>query len=304
MNQTALRPGPASRRPARRLGLVMIAPTALLLAALILVPIGYSVYLALYQWQLIDISGPKLFAGAANFTHLVHDATLRGALGTTVIYVVVCVAVELVLGFVVAVALFDITKGRRLANSLILLPMIVTPVVTALLWRYLLDPQFGLVSQVLAIFGQPGIDWFGSTSRALPGLMLIDVWQWTPFVVLVLHAGMLAIPEERLEAASVDGAGRVRRLRHIIVPALVPQVLLVLLFRTMDTYRIFDTVYALTKGGPGGATTTLGFYAYRVGFSYLNMGYAMALSVFILVTIGLISAFYLTLLRRRGALGR
>ena len=282
----------------------MITPAAVLLTALILVPIGYSVYLGLYQWQLIDISGPKAFAGLANFTHLFHDATLRSALGNTVIYVAVCVAVELAAGFVVAVALFDITRGRRLANSLILLPMIVAPVVTALLWRYILDPQFGLVSQVLAIFGHPGIDWFGSTSRALPGLMLIDIWQWTPFVVLVLHAGMLAIPEEQLEAAEVDGAGRVRRLRRIIAPALVPQILLVLLFRTMDTYRIFDTVYVLTKGGPGNSTTTLGLYAYRTGFSFLNMGYAMALSVFILVTIGLISAFYLFLLRRRDVLSR
>jgi multiple sugar transport system permease protein len=290
------------RLPARRLGLAMIAPTALLLGALILVPIGYSIYLGLYRWQLLDINGPKPYVGAANFTHLFHDAALRGALGNTVIYVVVCVAVELVLGFVVAVALFDITQGRRLANSLILLPMIITPVVTALLWRYILDPQFGLVSQVLAIFGQPGIDWFGSPSRALPGLMIIDIWQWTPFVVLVLHAGMLAIPEEHLEAAQVDGAGRVRRLRYIVAPALVPQVLLVLLFRTMDTYRVFDTVYALTKGGPGDATSTLGLYAYRTGFSYLDMGYAMALSVFILVTISLISALYLVLLRRRDVL--
>jgi multiple sugar transport system permease protein len=304
MSQVVRRRAPVARRSRAGLGLAMLTPTAILLAALILVPVGYSAYLALYRWQLIDINGPKTFVGTANFTQLLHDATLRDALRNTVVYVVICVAVELALGFAVAVALYDITKGRRLANSLILLPMIVTPVVTALLWRYLLDPQFGLVSQVLAAFGRPGIDWFGSTSRALPGLMLIDVWQWTPFVVLVLHAGMLAIPEERLEAAAVDGAGRVRRLRHIVAPALVPQILLVLLFRTMDTYRIFDTVYVLTKGGPGDSTTTLGLYAYRTGFSFMNMGYAMVLSLFILLTISLISVFYLVLLRRRGVLRR
>ena len=304
MSRVARRRPPVVRRARAGLGLAMLTPTAILLTALILVPVCYSAYLALYRWQLIDINGAKTFVGLANFTQLLHDATLRDALRNTIVYVVVCVTVELVLGFAVAVALYDITKGRRLANSLILLPMIVTPVVTALLWRYLLDPQFGLVSQVLAAFGRPGIDWFGSTSLALPGLMLIDVWQWTPFVVLVLHAGMLAIPEERLEAAAVDGAGRVRRLRHIVAPAIVPQILLVLLFRTMDTYRIFDTVYVLTKGGPGDSTTTVGLYAYQTGFTYLNMGYAMVLSLFILITISVISVFYLVLLRRRGVLRR
>jgi multiple sugar transport system permease protein len=129
--------------------------------------------------------------------------------------------------------------------------------------------------------------------------MLVDIWQWTPFVILILHAGMLGIPEDQFEAARIDGAGRVRILRSVVLPAIAPQILLVLLFRTMDTYRIFDTVYVLTRGGPGGATETIGLYTYQTGFSFFNMGYAMTLSVFILVTVGLISGFYLRLLRRR-----
>ena len=129
--------------------------------------------------------------------------------------------------------------------------------------------------------------------------MVVDVWQWTPFVILVFHAGMLAIPDEQFEAARIDGAGRLRILSSIVIPALVPQVLLVLLFRTIDAYRIFDTVFVLTRGGPGTATETIGLYTYRTGFSYFEMGYAMALSVFILVTVSIIAGIYIRLLRRR-----
>jgi multiple sugar transport system permease protein len=295
--------GTIGRRRSRRgsgLPLLMIGPTAIVLGGLILFPVGYSIWLALYRWQITDINNAKPFVGWDNFNHLLHDSTLRTALRNTGLFVVGCVVIELAIGLVVAVALFHVTKGRRLANSIILLPMIVAPVITSLLWRYVLDPQFGVLSQFLSLFGHSGgIDWFGSAKLALPALMIVDIWQWTPFVVLVLHAGMLAVPQEQLEAAEMDGASRLQSMRRIVLPALAPQVLLILLFRTMDTYRIFDTVFVLTKGGPGTSTNTIGFYAYRTGFSFFDMGYAMALSVFILVTIAAISAVYIRLLRRR-----
>jgi multiple sugar transport system permease protein len=222
------------------------------------------------------------------------------ALRNTVVYVVASVGIELVLGFVIASALFELTRGRRLANSIILLPMIVAPVITALLWRYLLDPQYGLVSRISTGLGaEKGTDFFGNPDLALGALIAVDIWQWTPFVILILHAGMLGIPDDQFEAAGIDGAGRVRTSYSIVLPAILPQILLVLLFRTMDTYRIFDTVFVLTRGGPGTATETIGLYTYRTGFSYFEMGYAMALSVFILVTVAIISTVYIRLLRRR-----
>jgi multiple sugar transport system permease protein len=281
----------------------MLAPALAVLAALIIVPLVYSVVLSGYSWKLTDIDLPKRFAGLANYAELLGDPTVRTAVANTVIYVVAAVGCELVLGFVVASALFEMTRGRRLANALILLPMIIAPVITALLWRYLLDPQFGLVAQIMGVFGATsGIGWFGDQHLALPALIVVDIWQWTPFVILILHAGMLSIGEEQFEAAKIDGAGRLRILRRIVLPAIVPQILLVLLFRTMDTYRIFDTVFVLTKGGPGLATETIGLYTYRTGFSYFDMGYAMALSIFILVTVVIVSSVYIKLLRRREVL--
>jgi multiple sugar transport system permease protein len=287
-------------RGGRRLGSALIALPSLILIALILGPLVYSIVLSLFEWRITDINRDKPFVGLDNYVTLFTDPLVLTALGNTAIYVVAAVGIELVLGFVIASALFEMTKGRRLANSIILLPMIVAPVITALLWRYLLDPQYGLVSQiVMALGADHGIDFFGSPQLALPALIAVDIWQWTPFVILILHAGMLGISEEQFEAARIDGAGRVRILSSIVLPAILPQILLVLLFRTMDTYRIFDTVFVLTRGGPGTATETIGLYTYRTGFSYFEMGYAMALSVFILVTVAIISSVYLRLLRRR-----
>lgn len=285
------------------LAYAFVMPAVVIVALLILAPLAYSVFLSLYDWRLLDMSRAKTFVGLDNYWRLFGDRALRVALLNTILFVVGSVTVELVLGFVVALALFNINEGRKLANAIILMPMIITPVITALLWRYLLDPQFGLVAQLMTLAGgDGGIDVWGSSALALPGLMLVDIWQWTPFVILVLHAGMLSIPVEQFEAATIDGAGQVRIAWSIILPALLPQILLVLLFRTMDTYRIFDTVFVLTRGGPRSATETIGLYTYRTGFSYTEMGYAMALSILILATVVVISSFYIRLLKREGML--
>jgi multiple sugar transport system permease protein len=285
------------------LAYAMLIPAVAIVALLILLPLVYSVFLSLFDWRLLDMNRAKTWAGLDNYIRLFTDRALGVALLNTALFVVGSVAVELALGFIVATALFNINEGRKLANAIILLPMIITPVITALLWRYLLDPQFGLVAQLMTLFGaNGGVDVWGSSSLALPGLMLVDIWQWTPFVILVLHAGMLSIPIEQFEAAAIDGAGQLRIAWSVVLPALMPQVLLVLLFRTMDTYRLFDTVFVLTRGGPRDATEMIGLYTYRTGFSYTQMGYAMALSVLILVTVAIISSFYIRLLRREGML--
>ena len=288
----------------RRLGYLMLAPAVIWLVVMILGPIIYSLVLSTYEWGITEINREKPFVGLDNYGTLLDDPVVWTAMVNTVIFVVASVSIELVLGYLIAAALFEINRGRRLANAIILLPMIVAPIITALLWRYLLDPQFGLFSQTLRVFGltERGVDWFGDANRAMAGLVLVDVWQWTPFVVLIFHAGMLSISREYFEAASVDGASRWQITRAIVLPALQPLILLVLLFRTIDTYRIFDTVFVLTKGGPGLATETIGLYTYRTGLSYFDMGYAMALSSFVLATVAVVGFVYIRALRRRGVM--
>ncbi|MGH7903148.1 MAG: carbohydrate ABC transporter permease [Candidatus Dormibacteraceae bacterium] len=284
----------------RHLGYALVAPALACLAALILAPLAYSMVLSTYSWQLTQINLPKPFVGLRLYDQVIHDAVFGVALRNTFIFVGCTVSVELVLGFLIALALLNLHRGRRLANGIILLPMIVTPVIVALIWRYLLDPQFGLIDYAAHLLGhRQDIAWLGTPSLALPSLIVIDIWEWTPFAILVLHAGMLAIPEDLYEAARVDGAGAWQIVRHVMIPFLMPLILIVLLLRTMDTYRIFDTIFVLTRGGPGLATQTVGIYTYENGFVYLNMGYAMALSIVILGFIIVISVFYLRLLQRR-----
>jgi multiple sugar transport system permease protein len=284
----------------RWLGYWMVTPAVLSLAALILAPLLYSTVLSTYSWTLLEIQLPKPFVGLMQYSTVAHDPLFGEALKTTGLFVVGTVSVELVLGFLIALALLNIHRGRRLANGVILLPMIVTPVIVALIWRYLLDPQFGLVNYATHLLGyQQDIPWLGSNSLALPSLIVIDIWEWTPFAILVLHAGMLAIPDDLYEAARVDGAGAWQIARRVILPYLSPLILVVLLLRTMDTYRVFDTIFVLTRGGPGTSTQTVGIYTYENGFVYLNMGYTMALSVVILIAIVVISLFYLRLLQQR-----
>lgn len=284
----------------RLLGYAFVAPALIGLGALILAPLVYSLVLSGYAWRLTEITLPKRFVGFTFYTQIPKDEVFREALRNTFVFVTSCVSIELCLGFLVALALLQMHRGRRLANAVILLPMIVTPVIVALIWRYLLDPQFGLVNYAIHVLGyKKDIGWLGTPALALPSVVLIDVWEWTPFSILVLHAGMLAIPEEMLEAARVDGAKYWQVVRHLILPYLTPVILVVLLIRTMDAYRVFDTIFVLTKGGPGLATETVGMYTYRSGFIYFDMGYAMALSIVILAIIIAISAFYLRLLRRR-----
>jgi multiple sugar transport system permease protein len=284
----------------RLLGMGMLLPAAAMLTVVIIIPIVYSAVLSTAEWGLTDMNGDKPFVGFTNFERLWSDPDIRKSLINTFIFVVASVGTEVAVGFVIANALFEVKIGKRFANALILLPMMTTPVVTGLVWRYLLDPQFGLLSQVMRGAGSAGgMDWFGSQKLALPALILIDFWQWTPFCVLVLHAGMLSIPEHLFEAARIDGASRIQIIKAIMIPALVPQFLLVLLFRTMDTFRVFDTVFLLTKGGPARATETVGFFNYKTGFEYFDMGYAMAQSIMMLVAILLFSVPYIRLLRKR-----
>ncbi len=279
---------------------MMLTPAVVCLAALILAPLIYSAVLSTYSWTLLQIRMPKPFVGLHQYDAAAHDPLFGQALKTTVLFVVGTVSVELTLGFLIALALVNLHRGRRLANGIILLPMIVTPVIVALIWRYLLDPQFGLVNYATHLLGyKADIPWLGSTSLALPSLIVVDIWEWTPFAILILHAGMLAVPQELYEAARVDGAGTFQIVRRVMIPYLTPLIVIVLLLRTMDTYRIFDTIFVLTRGGPGVTTQTVGIYTYQNGFVYLNMGYTMALSVIILLFIIVISLFYLRLLRGR-----
>ncbi|NLL96870.1 MAG: sugar ABC transporter permease [Clostridiaceae bacterium] len=284
----------------KRLGYAFILPGVFFLGFFIFIPIIYSIYMSLFEWKLFDLGKIKTFVGLDNFIRIFSDKVFVTAILNTLTIVVFCLVIELILGFIISLSLWNIKRSMKVAQSLILLPMITSPVIVGLIWRFIYDPQFGIVNYVLRnTIGVGNIAWLGNADTALISVIIVDVWQMTSFVILILYAGMTSIPNEYLEASLVDGTTYFQTVRYMVIPSISHYIILVLMMRTMDLFKIFDTVYVLTRGGPGYATETLSMYTYKTSFQFYEMGYAMALSLVSLVCILMISISYMKLMKRK-----
>jgi multiple sugar transport system permease protein len=284
----------ARQRADRRAGLAFVAPATLALATLAVYPALWVVWLSLQER--VPIFGIARFTGLDHYLFLAGDARFWNAARVTAIFTVVSVALELLLGLAVALALQRQRWGRRLGLSLLLLAWALPAVVTARLFEWLYHPAAGLVNVVLGA----SINWLGDPRLALPGLIAADVWRTMPFVALLCYARLLTIPADVYEAARVDGAGRWATLTSITLPLLRTVLLVALLFRTLDALRAFDLMFVLTGGGPAGTTETLTVYAYRSLFQTLQLGFGAAIGVIVFVLVMLVAWGYLRLLRRDG----
>ena len=277
----------------RKLGYAFLLPGVIFLIAFLFVPIIYSCYMSLYEWKLFDLGRQRDFVGIENYIRTFSDKLFLNAAGNTLILVFTCLIVEFVLGFGIALSLWNIQRPLKGIHGIVLLPMITSPVIVALIWRLIYDPQFSILNYVLSeTLGISNIAWLGDASTALVSVIIVDIWQMTSFVILILYAGMTGIPLDCIEAALVDGASYRKIVRHIILPFSFSAIMLVLVLRTMDLFKIFDTIYVLTRGGPNAATESLSTYIYKVSFQQYQMGYAMALSLITLACILLISIVY------------
>jgi multiple sugar transport system permease protein len=252
-------------------GLIWVAPAMLVLAALSIYPLLYLVK--------VSISDARGFT-LAHYARLFQDRLFTVAAGQTLLYALVALALEFFLGLALALLVDSLAHGRALVRVGLLAPMLLPPVVAAVIWRLIYNPEFGVLNGMLRQFGfhTQYLTWTSGRTSAMLSVILVDVWQWTPFMFLLLSAGLQAIPSEPLEAARVDGAGYWRTLRDVVLPLLKPTILLALLLRSMDLLRIFDQIFILTQGGPGSATETVSLYIYRTAFRFSNFGYAAAMS--------------------------
>jgi multiple sugar transport system permease protein len=280
-------------RAERRAALCFVAPALITLAALTAGPALWVFWLSLRQRM--PVFGIDHFAGLAHYGFLATDARFWSAARVTVIFTILSVALELLLGVAVALALCGQRVGRRTALALLLLPWALPGVVTARLFEWLYHPAAGLVNIVLGA----RLNWLGDPLLALPALVLADVWRTMPFVALFCYARLLTIPSSVYEAAAVDGAARIATLRWITLPLLAPVLLVTLLFRTLDALRAFDLMFVLTGGGPAGMTETLTVYAYRSLFQTLRIGFGSAIGVVVFALVMLVAAAYLRVLRRQ-----
>ncbi len=276
-----------------KLALVLfLAPALLTLAGVTLYPILYVLWLSLHRRLLIfDVSE---FVGLENFGFLWRDERFWNAFSNTAYFTAVSVSLELLLGLSVAVLLHRAFKGKGVMRTIILIPWAIPTVVSAKMWEWLYNADFGLFNFLLG----EKVNWLGSPFLALNAAIFMDVWKTTPFVALLLMAGLQTIPQDLYHAARVDGASGWAIFKKITLPLLKPVILVVLIFRTLDAFRVFDAIYVLTGGGPANTTETLSIYAYKVLFQTLQFGYGSTISIAIFFCVGLITIFYVRLLRR------
>ena len=261
-----------------------LLPTVLLLFVITIYPMLNSLWSSLHYYNLLAPDDIR-FVGLGNYVDLLrNDPTFWAVMEITFIYTIGVVAIQFIVGLGMALLLDRSMRGISLIRTLIIIPILISPVVVGLTWRYMYEP-WGVINYVLGKFGVAPIEWVSSPVFALPSIMIVDIWQWTPFVVLVLLAGLQSIPREVVEAAALDGLKSWQYFTRILWPLLRPVALIVLLIRTMDAIKVFDTVYVLTRGGPGTATYVASMYNYVLFFGNYQVGYAAAMSYIILIIV-------------------
>ncbi len=271
---------------------LMIIPAVVILGFIWGFPIGKIFQLSTLEWYFTRPLS-RSFVGLRNFRQLLGDPFFRNAAGVTGIYMVAAVGCQLALGLLVAHRLDKIEKARLLFITLFLIPMIMSPVVVALFWRAWAAPGFGLIGYFMDKLGLgslvPPEGITGNPRTALPFIILVDIWQWTPFMILIVYSGLQSLPKDPFEAISIDGASRWQTFVYLTLPMLRPVILVGLLFRTIDAYRAFDIIWIITRGGPGRATENLSVFTYKTGFREWNVGYAATSGVLMLLGALLIS---------------
>lgn len=276
----------------------LMTPSILALLILGMFPFGYSIWLSFQSLNLGSSLDSAKFIGLSNYVEMISNKYFWNALGVTVAYVVGVVSVELIIGFMIAILLNKKIWGGWFVRSTIIIPMVMTPVVVGLTWRTLFNTQYGIINYYLSFLHLPTSKWIASASTSLLSIMMVDIWQWTPFVSLILLAGLQTVPVEAIEAAQVDGASPARQFWHVTIPLMKWAILVALVFRVMDAFKIFDNIFTLTMGGPGSTTETLSMHSYIAGFRNFHMGYAAATSLVLLIIVIVICQSLLKLLAR------
>ena len=262
-----------------------------------LYPLGYAIYLSLYNYDLGG--GTFAFVGFDNYAALLGEERFWASLDRTVGIVLAAVGLEFCLGLLIAYGLYRLSFAVRTLNLLLFLPNIVTPVVAALFIRWIFVSRWGLLSGALIWLGIFPPDFLGNPAWARAVVVFADAWQFTPFMILVLYAGLNTVDQSQIEAAQIDGAGVWTLLFRIMLPAIRPLIVFVLAIRLMDAFRFFDTIYVLTSGGPGTATETITIYTYALAFRLLQVGKASALGVLTLLFVAALTGLMIRVVYRR-----
>jgi multiple sugar transport system permease protein len=255
-------------------------PTWILLVITILTPFAYGIYIS---FQNINLSSflPPTFVGLDNYQTALAASETWATFRITLIITFFGLILQIPLGIILALALHENLRGTKIFRSILITPMLLTPVAVGLTYRFMFDTDLGVINWALSLFGVDKVNWLGSQTSALFAVIIVDSWQSVPFVMLLVLAALTAISPSLYEAARVDGASPAQIFRRLTLPLITPTLLVVTMIKIMDFLKLFDTLFILTRGGPGNSTTTLGLWAYKTGFTFLELSRAAALGVLI-----------------------
>jgi multiple sugar transport system permease protein len=280
----------------RHLRYIMLAPAVLILLALTIFPSIYMFYAAVHRIS-PNPDIPWEFVGAGNFLRLLTDSQFHIGLWNTIVFTVCAVTAEFLLGLGLALLLDKYIRKLTFLKTLLMLPMMLPPIAVAITWKLIYEPQFGVLNEIMFQLGLPLQAWAGDANLAMFSIIVADVWQWTPFIFLLMLAGLASLPQEPYEAAAIDGASAWRQFWDLTIPFLTPVIAIALLLRTMDAIRLFDLVFILTGGGPADRTKVLSLYIYQVAYRFVDPGYAAAISLFVLVVTVAIATWFIKRMR-------
>ena len=281
----------------RKLATLFIAPALALLLFLSIWPLIWLIRLSFTDYS-VTRDVPASFVGLDNYIDVITSDQTHKRLVTTLIFVVGAVGLQTILGFTIAYLISRRIRGRGALTTLFLIPMMLSPVVVGLFWKFMLDVQFGVVNSFSDSLGLGRAEWLTNQKLALFSLIIVDTWQWTPFIMLIALAGLTAVPKYLYEAAEIDRASEWFRFRRITLPLVWPLLLIAIMFRAIEAFRLFDLVYILTGGGPGGTTETISFQVYKIAFFGFDTGRASAYGVLIVIVVTIAAQLYLRYLNR------
>jgi multiple sugar transport system permease protein len=284
-------------RPRRRRGIgvgdrqfkyAMVLPAVLVILLIGLFPLIYTLMVSVQNINMLEED--TTFSGLLNYARLLHDTRFWQAFGHTFLFLGIALPVEFVLGLLLALLFLDEMPGKQVFVALLVLPIVISPIIAGAMWRLLFDNRFGPINQIISWFtGEPTtILWIVNPSFVYPAILIAEIWQWTPFMFLLLLAALSNVDRSLIEAAQIDGAGFLTTLFKITLPLIKPVIWIALLIRGLDLFRLFDIVWALTKGGPGTRTETISIYAYIQGFQQFETSYAAAMAFVIIVILSLL----------------
>ena len=281
----------------RRAQAIALTPLSVLLGVLTIIPTGY---ILASSFTNAAVTNPETgFVWFQNYAEMFGSADYWETLGRTVFFVIFAVVLQLGIGLALAVAISALKRGDAIIRAIILLPMAAAPIAMLFTWRQILNAAYGPLNYLLGLLGVPPIDWLGDAALALPTLVVVDTWQWTPFIFIILAGGLATVPQDVYEAAAVDGSTPWQNFIHITLPLLMPYIAVAVLFRTIDALKTFDSVQVLTSGGPGSATTMLNYSIFQQGISFLNFGKASAAAVVFLIVSIVLTKMLLSFLTRK-----